>query len=112
MMSESTDSLEPGGQLKDDMQEVEVVIKDAKRAKISTIVQMVTTMIDATTSSYERLFNIKVGEEIRLVFRFVRSVSESDQEEVMWEGVVEVALKHEHPFLVTRLVVGNKHSHR
>ena len=100
-MSQSTDSLEAGGQLTDDMQEVEVVIKDAKRAKVTTIVQMVTTMIDATTSSYERLYNIKVDEEIRLVFRFVPSVSESQQEEdVCWEGVVELILKHEHPFLV------------
>ena len=99
-MSQSTDSLEAGGQLTDDMQEVEVVIKDAKRKKVTTIVQMVTTMIDATTSSYKRLYNIKVDEEIRLVFRFVQSVSESQQEEDVWEGVVELILKHEHPFLV------------
>ena len=99
-MSQSTDSLEAGGQLTDDMQEVEVVIKDAKRKKVTTIVQMVTTMIDATTSLYERLYDIRVDEEIRLVFRFVHSVSESQQQEDVWEGVVELILKHEHPFLV------------
>ena len=43
-MSQSTDSLETGGQLTDDMQEVEVLVKDAKRKKVTTIVQMVTTM--------------------------------------------------------------------
>ena len=43
-MSQSTDSLETGGQLTDDMQEVGVLVKDAKRKKVTTIVQMVTTM--------------------------------------------------------------------
>jgi hypothetical protein len=100
-MSQSTDSLETGGQLTDDMQEVEVLVRDAKRKKVTTIVQMVTTMIDATSSFYQRLYDIKVDEEIRLVFRFVRSVSELQQEEDdVWEGVIELILKHEHPYLV------------
>jgi hypothetical protein len=99
-MSQSTDSLETGGQLTDDMQEVQVFIQDAKRNKVTTIVQMVTKMIDATTSSYQQLYEIKVDEEIRLVFRFVPSVSETQLEEEVWEGVVELTLKHEHPYLL------------
>ena len=65
-MSQSTDSLEAGGQLTDDMQEVEVVIKDAKRKKVTTIVQMVTTMIDATPQVWLLVKVIRDCNEVRV----------------------------------------------
>jgi hypothetical protein len=99
-MSQSTNSLESGGQLTDDIQEVEVLVKDAKRKRVTTIVQMVTAMIDSTASMFQTLYDIKVGDEIRLVFKFVHSESESQQEEDVWEGSVELLLKHEHPYLL------------
>ena len=100
---QSTDSLEAGGYLKDDMEEVEVSVTDAKQSKVTTIVQMVTTMIDATKSFYQRLYDIKVDEQIKLVFKFVRSVAGLQEEGAVLEGVIEIKCKHEHPVTLPKM---------
>ena len=107
-LGQSTDALEAGGNLKDNMEEVEVFVRDAKRSKVTTIVQMVTTMIDVTIAFYQRLCDIKVDEQIKLVFKFVRSVAGLQEEGAVLEGVIEIICKHEHPYLAKDVWLATK----
>ena len=64
----------------DEINEVVVMVRGAEKKKITTIMKLVSPMIDGASSIYERLYELKEEEKIKIVFRFISPV-DADQRE-------------------------------
>jgi hypothetical protein len=109
-------SVTKGDNAKDHVKEVEVLVRGVERNKVTTITKFVSRMInDASSSIYEELYAVKVGDSIKIVFKFIKSLDANEEEndtsmvEESWgeastqgkklEGEISIVCIHEHPYL-------------
>ena len=59
---------------------LEVMVKPLMKKKVTTIVQLVTPMIEAAASYYERLHNMKVEETVKIVFKLSFDYGDKDKQ--------------------------------
>jgi hypothetical protein len=87
----------------DEINEVVVMVRGAEKKKITTIMKLVSPMIDGASSIYERLYELKEEEKIKIVFRFISSVDvdqgEGNDTGKYLEDEISVVCQHQHPYL-------------
>jgi hypothetical protein len=74
-------SVTKGENTEDHVKVVEVLVRGVKRNKVTTITKFVSQMIDdASSSIYEELYTVKVGDSIKIVFNFIKSLDANEEE--------------------------------
>ena len=98
----SNEAVEKNDQ-EDEINEVVVMVRGAEKKKITTIMKLVSPMIDGASSIYERLYELKEEEKIKIVFRFISPVDadqgERNESGKYLEGEISVVCQHQHPYL-------------
>ena len=96
--------------------EAEVSLKGKDGENVSTVRRLVSAMIEDASHIYGKLYQVKEGATVTVIFKLAVSRDKSKGEEVRTkmedgvigeevrtekEGVITVLCKHEHPFLNT-----------
>ena len=99
-------SVTKGNNAEDHVKEVEVLVRGVKRNKVTTVTKFVTVMINDTSSSIiEELYAVKVGDSIKIIFNFIKSLDKVEYENDTsavgeeLEGKISIVCIHEHPYL-------------
>jgi hypothetical protein len=92
------------------VEELEVVVTSWKGKDVGTVGQLVSPMIDDASDTYERLYQVEVGESVNIIFKFTTSEKRAEgvSEDIMGgkevareqeDEKVSVLCQHEHPYL-------------
>jgi hypothetical protein len=88
----------------------------AERNKLTTIMKFVSRMIDDANNVCETLYTVKIGDCIKIVFKFIGSIDVNEGEQdvargveearelkenakTKMEGKISIVLRHGHPYL-------------
>jgi hypothetical protein len=92
------------------VEELEVVVTSWKGKDVGTVGQLVSPMIDDASDTYERLYQVEVGESVNIIFKFTTSEKRAEgvSEDIMGgkevareqeDEKISVLCQHEHPYL-------------
>jgi hypothetical protein len=96
------------GNLEDEMKEVQVWVRGVEQSKVTTIVKIVSIMIEEATYMYETLYDLNVDESIKMVFKFGPSLDKTKEGGTVMEGEIKIVCKHEHPYLPKKVWLATK----
>lgn len=96
------------GNLEEEMKEVEVWVRGVEQSTVTTIVKIVSIMIEEATSVYETLYDLNVDESIKMVFKFGPSLDKMKGGGTVIEGEIKIVCKHEHPYLPKKVWLATK----